>query len=108
MQPIDLLVVMATPATAFEAAGAPVFGHGLEEKYSAIASASSLTTFCAMGRHALVLPRALLEIAELQIEIACVLAPDDRDRLVFGQAFLPMADDADPSLVLDRLGVSGG
>jgi hypothetical protein len=59
-------------------------------------------------RHAVVLARALLEIAELQIEIACVLAPDDRNGLVVRQPFLAVARAANRRLVFDRIRPSGG
>ena len=59
-------------------------------------------------RHAIVLARALLEIAELEIEIARVLAPDDGRRRVFRQAFFAVARAAERRLFLDRIRPSGG
>ena len=66
VQTTDLLTAIATSVSAFEAAGAPRFGQGLAAKYSASASASCLDDLLSDGRHAIVLARALLEIAELR------------------------------------------
>ena len=108
MQTTDLIAVIAIAVSAFEAVGAPVFGQGLAAKYSASAERVLLGQALGDRRHAIVLARALLEIAELQIEIARVLAPDDRDRLVFGHALRAVAGVAERRLVLDRIRPSGG
>src|SRR6202034_4082741 len=54
-------------------------------------------------RHAIVLARALLIVADLKIEITRMLAPDDRDRGFRRQAFFAMARAAEPRLVLNRI-----
>src|SRR6185312_15877716 len=51
--------------------------------------------------------RALLEVAELQIKIALVLPPDDRDRRFRGQAFFAMTRAADLRLIRNCIRPSG-
>src|SRR5208282_662606 len=59
-------------------------------------------------RHAVVFARALLKIAELQIKVSGVLAPDDGRRRVPGHAIKAMAGAAERRFLLDRIRPSGG
>ena len=58
--------------------------------------------------HPIVFARALLEIAELHIKVARVLAPDDRRRRVLRHAVEAVARAAERRLLLDRIRQSGG
>jgi hypothetical protein len=73
-----LIAVIAAASSSLEALGAPVFGGEIFGERQRVLFDDVLGD----RRHAIVLSRALLEIAELQIEIACVLAPDDGGRRV--------------------------
>src|ERR1700760_55980 len=55
------------------------------------------------GLHDLVLAVVSLEVAQLNIEVACLLPPDDRNDLVDGFAVLTVATGADLNLVFDTL-----
>jgi hypothetical protein len=62
----------------------------------------------ATGVHPVVRPHALLEVAELEVEVAGVLAPDDRRRLVLGNALKAVAGAAGHGLLRDRLAMRRG
>ena len=55
------------------------------------------------GLHLLVLAIAELVVAQLQIKVALVLAPDHRDQLVDRHALLAMAGGAQRGLILDAV-----
>ena len=56
-----------------------------------------------MQRHLIVLAGAPIEVAQLEIEIALVLSPDDWRRLFLRDAFFAVASGTDLRLVLDTV-----
>ncbi len=59
-------------------------------------------------RHDVVLARAALVIAQLQVGVALVLTPDHRGRLLLRDAVLPVTGCAELCLLRDRIGASCG
>ena len=74
------------------------------EKYSASAIMSSRSSVCGDRRHHVVLAVAALVVAQLQIEIALVLAPDHRRGLLLRDAVLAVAAGAQRAFSSTRVG----